>query len=44
MNNSSVIAKGFGKPTARVERLRAAIVDAVPVLDYERALLVHTVQ
>ncbi|MBP3318875.1 MAG: glycyl radical protein, partial [Ruminiclostridium sp.] len=40
MNNSSVIAKGFGKPTARVERLRAAIVDAVPVLDYERALLV----
>ncbi|MDR0382164.1 MAG: glycyl radical protein [Oscillospiraceae bacterium] len=39
-NETSVIAKGFTKPTARVERLKRAIVEAVPVMETERAKLV----
>lgn len=39
-NEATMIAKGFTKPTARVERLKKAIYDAVPVLEVERAVLV----
>ena len=35
----TMIAKGFTKPTQRVERLKKAIYDAVPVLEVERAVL-----
>lgn len=34
-----MIAKGFTKPTARVERLKQAVYDAVPVLEVERMVL-----
>lgn len=36
---NAVIEKGFSKPTRRVERLKKAIYDAVPVLEVERAVL-----
>ncbi len=39
-NNTAMIAKGFTKPTARVERLKKEQVEAVPVVEVERALLV----
>ena len=35
----TMIAKGFTQPTQRVERLKKAIYDAVPVLEVERAVL-----
>lgn len=35
-----MIAKGFSKPTERVERLKRMIVDAVPYVESERAVLV----
>ncbi|MDR0923274.1 MAG: glycyl radical protein, partial [Hungatella sp.] len=35
-----MIAKGFTKPTARVERLKKELVEAVPVVETERAVLV----
>lgn len=39
-NQASMIAKGFSKPTARVERLKQAVYDATPVLEVERLILV----
>ncbi len=38
-NQTSMIAKGFTKPTARVQRLKQAIYDATPVLEVERMVL-----
>ena len=35
-----MLAKGFSKPTDRVERLRSMIVDAVPCIEAERAVLI----
>lgn len=35
-----MLAKGFSKPTARVERLKRMIVDAIPHVESERAVLV----
>lgn len=35
-----MISKGFSKPTERVERLKKVIVDAVPYVESERAVLV----
>jgi formate C-acetyltransferase len=35
-----VIAKGFTKPTARVEKLKRMIIDAIPHVESERAVLV----
>lgn len=35
-----MIAKGFTKPTERIERLKKMIVDAVPYVESERAVLV----
>lgn len=40
---AELIAKGFGKPTARVERLKKVMVDTVPVVESERAKLVTQV-
>ena len=40
MATSGLIAKGFSKPTARIEALKNAILDAVPVIETERAVLV----
>ena len=37
--NETMIAKGFTQLTQRVERLKKAIYDAVPVLEVERAVL-----
>ena len=34
-----MIAKGFSKPTERVERLRNQIIDAVPHIESDRAKL-----
>lgn len=34
-----MIAKGFSKPTDRVERIRSMIVDAVPYIESDRAVL-----
>jgi formate C-acetyltransferase len=39
-NDTNMIAKGFTKPTARVERLKNLIIDAMPVIESERAVLV----
>ena len=39
-NETNMIAKGFTKPTARVERLKNVIVEAMPVIESERAILV----
>ena len=39
--NETMIAKGFTQPTQRVERLKKAIYDAVPVLEVERAVLLR---
>lgn len=36
-----MLAKGFSKPTDRVERLRSMIVDAVPCIEAERAVLIY---
>ena len=35
-----MIAKGFTEPTERVKRLKRAIVDAIPYVESERAVLV----
>ena len=35
-----MLAKGFSKPTDRVERLRSMIVNAVPCIEAERAVLI----
>ena len=35
-----MLAKGFTEPTERVKRLKRAIVDAVPYVESERAVLV----
>lgn len=35
-----MISKGFSKPTERVERLKRMIVDAIPYVESERAVLV----
>lgn len=35
-----MLAKGFSKPTARIERLKKVIVDAKPYVESERAVLV----
>lgn len=40
MTTSGLIAKGFTKPTARIEALKNAIIDAMPVVETERAVLV----
>lgn len=34
-----MLAKGFSKPTARIERLKGMIVNAIPCVESERALL-----
>ena len=35
-----MLAKGFSKPTDRVERLRKVIINAVPQVESERACLI----
>jgi formate C-acetyltransferase len=37
---SDMIAKGFDKPTARVERLKKVLVEVMPAVEHERAVLV----
>lgn len=39
-NEKGLIAKGFSKPTARIERLKQVILDCMPVVESERAVLV----
>lgn len=39
-NETGMIAKGFQEPTERVKRMKAVLVDAFPVLESERAVLV----
>jgi pyruvate formate-lyase/glycerol dehydratase family glycyl radical enzyme len=36
--NANMIAKGFGKPTPRVQKLRDAVLDATPYIESERAV------
>jgi formate C-acetyltransferase len=43
MTQSGLIAKGFTKPTARIAALKNAIIDAMPVIETERAILVTEV-
>ena len=40
VTETTMIAKGFTKPTARVEQLKKVIVEAMPVVEAERAVLV----
>ena len=40
VNETKMIEKGFTKPTARVERLKKVMVEAMPVVETERAVLV----
>ena len=35
-----MISRGFSEPTDRVKRLKKAIVDAIPYVESERAVLV----
>ena len=40
LNESTLIAKGFTEPTDRVKALKKEIVEAMPVVETERAVLV----